>query len=337
MAGFTEDDHIAGQKETQGTPTNGTLDLAAQDNGSALDVTPAKDTQELAEQNKGSISHSPLTLTTKAAPPEPPATLTKDSRLTGLDLQIDMLRKAIAEAEPETNEQREKRERKERAKRIIAAVGDGIAAMGNLYFTTHGAPSMFASENGNLGKVNSHLDKLRADRETNADKYRQLALKLGDAMSKREATVREMEAEAEKRKIAQAQEQRAAEEHRWKSALQDDLKRQAKGNADKAVSDASTAQAQAKAAQSYYENRAKVEEEKAGTEQAKQNRYSRPASGRSSSAKGPRTTVTYNPDGSVKGYRTTSPGEYKKPAPPHKNNDDGGSQSNRFGGFSIHK
>lgn len=346
MAGYTEEDYNAGKGgSTASSPSKGTQEWSQQNNGAASNRTPAKGSEEWSEQNNSSVSTAPASPTMTPSPTTQQGTQPQDPNLMGLDQRIEMLRKLVAQHEPETKEQREKRERKEKAKRIISAVGDGIAAMGNVYFATKGAPNMYNAENSTYKAVNAHLDKLKAEREANADKYRQFAMKLGDMINQRAATVREMEAEAEKRKIAQAQEARAIEAHKWQAALQDDAQREAKAKADKAQSDADTAQAEANASKEYYDNHAMVEREKVGTEQAKQNRYNRAPSSRKSSDKGPRTTVIYNPDGTVRGYSTSGPGlsdNYigydeddeevdivnSKPATP---------ANKRFEGFSIHK
>lgn len=269
MAGYTEEDYNVSQDvATSPPPAKGTQEWAEQNNGTTSNATPAKGTQEWAEQNNTSVSTAPTTPTMTPATTTQQATPTQDPNLMGYDQQIEMLRKAAADYEPETKEQREKRERKEKAKRIISAVGDGIAAVSNLYFTSQGAPNMYSAENSTYNAVNAHLDKLKAEREANADKYRQYAMKLGDTINQRAATVREMEAEAEKRKIAQAQEERAIEAHKWKAALQDDAQREAKGKADKAEYDATTAKAEADTAPQMAEAKLNTERARAGAQNA---------------------------------------------------------------------
>ena len=43
---------------------------------------------------------------------------------------------------PETEEQKAKREKRERREKLFAAIGDGLSALSNVYFTTKGAPDM---------------------------------------------------------------------------------------------------------------------------------------------------------------------------------------------------
>ncbi len=104
---------------------------------------------------------------------------------------------------PETEEERKKRERREKSKRIIAAVSDGISALSNLYFTSQYAPDMYNHEKGSMtNAVDARLERLKAEREKNADKYLQFSLKLGDLENERAKTLRELEAQQERQKLA---------------------------------------------------------------------------------------------------------------------------------------
>lgn len=150
---------------------------------------------------------------------------------------------------PETEEERKKRERREKSKRIIAAVSDGISALSNLYFTSQYAPDMYNHEKGSMtNAVDARLERLKAEREKNADKYLQFSLKLGDLENERAKTLRELEAQQERQKLAREKAQREAEAHGWAAVLQPDKRREQKGKADRAEQEAITAQAEAEAA-----------------------------------------------------------------------------------------
>lgn len=167
--------------------------------------------------------------------------------LIGYDQQIAMLEEAAQLIKPETKEEREKREKREKSQKIVAAVSDGLQALGNLFFTTRGAPNMYDyKEASQLTPLQEKLEKLKAERQANADKHLQYALKIGDIKNARAKTLREMEAEQEKRKLAREKAQREQEEHGWLAALQPDKLREQKGKADKAGYDAITAQEEAK-------------------------------------------------------------------------------------------
>ena len=180
----------------------------------------------------------------------------------GYDKQIAALQEAANKTKPETEEERKKRERREKSKKIIAAVGDGLMALSNLYFTTRGAPNMYDHKTmSQQTPLQAQLDKLKAEREANADKYLQYSLKIGDLQNDRAKTLREMEAEQERRKLAREKAQREQEEHGWLAALQPDKQREQAGRASKAEQEAVTAKAEADNAPDLY--KAKVDTEKA--------------------------------------------------------------------------
>lgn len=163
---------------------------------------------------------------------------------------------------PETEEERKKRERREKSKRIIAAVSDGISALSNLYFTSQYAPDMYNHEKGSMtNAVDARLERLKAEREKNADKYLQFSLKLGDLENERAKTLRELEAQQERQKLAREKAQREAEAHGWAAVLQPDKQREQAGKANRAEQEAITAKAEAEAAPELQQ--AKIATEKA--------------------------------------------------------------------------
>lgn len=71
---------------------------------------------------------------------------------------------------PETEEQKAKREKRERREKLFAAIGDGLSALSNVYFTTKGAPDM-SSKRTLTDAVQGKYEKLKAEREADRDKY----------------------------------------------------------------------------------------------------------------------------------------------------------------------
>lgn len=190
----------------------------------------------------------------------------------GTDRQIKTIQDWM-EAEdirPETKEERKKRERTERSKRIIAAVSDGISALSNLYFTSQYAPDMYNHEKGMTKAVGARLEQQKAEREKKRDQYMNFSLKLGDLQNQRAATLRELEAQLEARKLARDKAKQDAEKHNWEKGRQDDKNREQKAKADLAGYKADTAKEEADAAKEYYGNRAAHEGEKINTEKSKQ-------------------------------------------------------------------
>lgn len=246
----------------------GTLDWASQEPPAPE---PAKGTQEWAEQNAGNGESKPTPATDTAQKADDPAGVSAHNdaaasggnanAVMGYDQQIATLTEAANKLKPETEEERKKRERKERSKQIIAAVGDGLMALSNLYFTTKGAPNMYNHETMSQQKpLQGKLDKLKKEREANADKYLQYSLKIGDLNNDRAKTLREMEEQQERMKLAREKAQREQEAHGWLAALQPDKLREQAGKATKAEQEGITATEEAKNAPELY--KAKVETEK---------------------------------------------------------------------------
>ena len=269
-----------------GNPPKGSADWLAEQDG-ADTTPPAKGTQAWAEQppqpepapkgteawteqhsgeNAPAPTESKPTPQTDVAPPADKglgvSPQNNADAVMGYDQQIAALQEAANKTKPETEEERKKRERREKSKKIIAAVGDGLMALSNLYFTTRGAPNMYDHKTmGQQTPLQAQLDKLKAEREANADKYLQYSLKIGDLQNDRAKTLREMEAEQERRKLAREKAQREQEEHGWLAALQPDKQREQAGKASKAEQEAVTAKAEADNAPDLY--KAKVDTEKA--------------------------------------------------------------------------
>ncbi len=192
--------------------------------------------------------------------------------LIGYDNQIDILKKAQADyaSANETEEERKKREKREKSKRVIAAVGDGIRALSNLYFTSQYAPNMYNPDDTQLAKVNARQEKLKAEREANRDKYLNYSLRIGDLENDRAKTVREMEAQAEKLRLAREKANREQKEHQWLSDLQPDKKREQTAKADAADSVAKTKKVEADNADAMQKAKLKTEQERGNTERTKQ-------------------------------------------------------------------
>lgn len=270
-----------------GNPPKGSADWLAEQDGADNTTPPAKGTQAWTEQppqpepapkgteawteqhsgeNAPAPTESKPTPQTDVAPPADKglgvSPQNNADAVMGYDQQIAALQEAANKTKPETEEERKKRERREKSKKIIAAVGDGLMALSNLYFTTRGAPNMYDHKTmSQQTPLQAQLDKLKAEREANADKYLQYSIKIGDLQNDRAKTLREMEAEQERRKLAREKAQREQEEHGWLAALQPDKLREQAGKATKAEQEGITAKAEADNAPDLY--KAKVDTEKA--------------------------------------------------------------------------
>ena len=209
---------------------------------------------------------TPQSATTTSATPDHKADLI------GYDNQINILKKAQADYAKanETEEERKKRERREKSKRVIAAVGDGIRALSNLYFTSQYAPNMYNSHDTQLAKTDARQEKLKAEREANKDRYLNYSLRIGDLENDRARTIREMEAQAERIRLAREKANREQEEHKWLSDLQPDKKREQTAKADAADSISKTKKAEADNASALQKAKVYTEQQRGRTEQTKQ-------------------------------------------------------------------
>lgn len=266
MSNWTEEQQEQYEQGNDGgyTPPKGSLDWAEQ----PTQPEPApKGTEAWTEQNSGGNAPEPSESkeppkTDVAPPADKPAGVSPHNDTMGYDQQIAALQEAANRVKPETEEERKKRERREKSAKIVSAVSDGLQALSNLFFTTRGAPNMYDhKEASQLTPLQEKLEKLKAERQANADKYLQYSLKIGDAQNERAKTLREMEAEQEKQKLAREKAQREQEEHGWLAALQPDKQREQAGKATKAEQEAVTAKSEADNAPDLY--KAKVDTEKA--------------------------------------------------------------------------
>lgn len=86
-------------------------------------------------------------------------------------------RDILAKLAPQTSdEDKRKQMRRERRKAIVSALGDGLSALSNLYFTTKGAPDQ-GLKPGMTESAKKRMDDLRTQWQKEKDKYQDLMLK----------------------------------------------------------------------------------------------------------------------------------------------------------------
>lgn len=78
---------------------------------------------------------------------------------------------ALNPQKPETAVERAEREKREKREAVLAAVGDGISALSNLFFTTQYAPNAYDASKGMSAKAKERWDRLRMEREANRRAY----------------------------------------------------------------------------------------------------------------------------------------------------------------------
>lgn len=139
-----------------------------------------KGSQEWAEQNSGEnapVSSSSTAQTQSKAKSKPSSGA--GAPVTGGG--YEELFKKLNPYTPLTEEEKAKEQKKRRRDEIISAIGDGVAALSNLYFTTQGAPNMYTGKNTMSEATKVRYDKLLKEREANETAYLQGMLRAKQA------------------------------------------------------------------------------------------------------------------------------------------------------------
>ena len=120
---------------------------------------------------------------TPQAPPTTPAPAvtttapTTDATPSTEGEEYHTYRDIFAKLAPQTSEEDKKKQmRRERRKAIVSALGDGLSALSNLYFTTKGAPDQ-GLKPGMTESAKKRMDDLRTQWQKEKDKYQDLMLK----------------------------------------------------------------------------------------------------------------------------------------------------------------
>lgn len=151
MATKTLDTILAGEKKpaTQAPPN--TPPPAA----------PNEDKLKISDEEKKGVSPAQAMPTTKQTEqPQPPKRMSYE----------DMFKK-LNPYQPPTEQELEKERKKQRREQIFAAIGDGISALSNLFFTTQYAPNMYSGRNTASQRTRERWDKLAAERNANMTAY----------------------------------------------------------------------------------------------------------------------------------------------------------------------
>ena len=72
---------------------------------------------------------------------------------------------------PPTPEELEAERKREKRERLWSAIGDGMAAVANLYFASQSGFSNYNAKNSMSAKTNARWDQLRKEREANSQRY----------------------------------------------------------------------------------------------------------------------------------------------------------------------
>lgn len=100
---------------------------------------------------------------------------------------VDYLEERMSAIHIPTKEELEKERRRKRTEGLISAIADGASAISNLAFTTQYAPDMYKHENSMTAKWQERYDKLKKERDADADRYYNYALTVGKIKEAQEA------------------------------------------------------------------------------------------------------------------------------------------------------
>ncbi len=127
------------------------------------------DADELSKKNDGQRTKPIIAYAQK--PTALPSSVAGASASGGGGGGFEELFKQLNPYTPPTAEEVEKEKKKRRRDELFAAIGDGISALSNLYFTTKGAPNMYTGKNTMSEKTKVRYDKLVKDREEKNTAY----------------------------------------------------------------------------------------------------------------------------------------------------------------------
>lgn len=186
---------------------------------------------------------------------EQPDTDNTSQYTSAIDSQINNVNDYLSKVNLESDDEKKKREKTERARRIISAVGDGLSALSNLYFTTQYAPSSYNPENSLTKSTLASIEKAKKDREVNETKYYSAQDRLAKLQQLRQNALLQrdkdkLESDYTKAKIKGANAQAKLAEESLPSRLkeQEEKAKLAEAKAAKAISDAFYADKKNKAA-----------------------------------------------------------------------------------------
>lgn len=147
-------------------PPKGSKEWHEQQQDAPSVSSPAKGTQKWTEQQAAAAPA--VTGSQSETVVAPPA---KQADVNGGSLSYTELYKKLNPYTPPTAEELEKEKKKQKRDQIFAAIGDGISALSNLFFTTQYAPNMYTGKNTMSERTKVRYDKLMKEREGKEKEY----------------------------------------------------------------------------------------------------------------------------------------------------------------------
>ena len=135
--------------------------------GKGEQLTPPKDAHEQAARMNQQTAEGMLNGSIPMDKPSVPIVKKEEQKPQPKQLSYADMYKILNPEREETAEQRANREKKERTKARIAALGDGLRALSNIYFSTKGAKVIHNPESDMTKVVNKRKEYMDAQREKN--------------------------------------------------------------------------------------------------------------------------------------------------------------------------
>lgn len=135
--------------------------------GKQEQLTPPKDAHEQAARMNQQTAEGMLNGSIPTDKPSVPIVKKEEQKPQPKQLSYADMYKMLNPEREETAEQRANREKKERTKARIAALGDGLRALSNIYFSTKGAKVVHNPESDMTKVVNKRKEYMDAQREKN--------------------------------------------------------------------------------------------------------------------------------------------------------------------------
>lgn len=155
----------AAQKANAGQINMNTAQAMLQGKGEQL--TPPKNAHEQAARMNQQTAEGMLNGSIPTDKPSVPIVKKEEQKPQPKQLSYADMYKMLNPEREETAEQRANREKKERAKARIAATGDGLRALANIFFATNGAKVVHNPESDMTKVVNKRKEYMDAQREKN--------------------------------------------------------------------------------------------------------------------------------------------------------------------------
>lgn len=162
--------------------------------GKGEQLTPPKDAHEQAARMNQQTAEGMLNGSIPTDKPSVPIVKKDEQKPQPKQLSYADMYKMLNPEMNETPEQRANREKKERTKARIAALGDGLRALSNIYFSTKGARVVHNPESDMTKVVNKRKEYMDAQRERNRAAWLagyQRAMALDEEARKNDLTIAE--------------------------------------------------------------------------------------------------------------------------------------------------